>query len=84
MGRNSGILESKRVNEGKIKILKQICYHPEIRPMDWNQPKPKPAEMIFTCECGQNASCPVCGWGQGTYPCECYRERLAKRVLDSK
>ncbi len=68
--------------KGKVKILRQICYHPEIRPADWNQPKPEPAEMVFTCECGQNAYCPVCNFGYGTYPCECYREELSKRVLN--
>lgn len=47
-----------------------ICYHHNLVPTAWNQPKPEPAEMIG-CECGQNMGCPVCGWGWGTYPCRC-------------
>jgi len=50
-----------------------ICCHPELIPTQWNQPKPEPCEMI-TCECGQNAYCPVCGCGWGSVPCGCDRE----------
>ena len=53
------------------KIKPNICYHPELRPTGWNQPKPEPCEMILTCECGANQMCPVCGYGFGSYPCPC-------------
>jgi hypothetical protein len=56
------------------KVKPTICYHPELRPTDWNQPKPEPCEMILTCECGENQTCPVCGYGHGNYPCTCMRE----------
>ena len=41
------------------KIKSNICYHPELRPTGWNQPKPEPCEMILTCDCGANQMCPV-------------------------
>ena len=53
------------------KIKSNICYHPELRPTGWNQPKPEPCEMILTCDCGANQMCPVCGYGFGNYPCPC-------------
>ena len=53
------------------KVKPTICYHPELRPTDWNQPKPEPCEMILTCDCGANQICPVCGYGFGSYPCPC-------------
>ena len=53
------------------KIKPNICYHPELRPTGWNQPKPEPCEMILTCDCGANQICPVCGYGFGNYPCPC-------------
>lgn len=54
------------MNEKKV----PVCYHHLLVPTQWNQPKPEPRTMI-TCACGQNASCPVCGYGWGTAPCEC-------------
>jgi len=47
-----------------------ICNHPELRPNSWDEPKPEPCEMIV-CECGQNAYCPTCRFGYGSYPCKC-------------
>lgn len=58
---------------------KYMCHHPELFPTAWNQPKPEPAEMIYSCECGENYSCPVCGWGAGKWPCSCMRERREER-----
>ena len=55
---------------------RRMCYHPELFPTTWDQPKPEPAEMIYLCDCGENYSCPICGWGAGSYPCSCMRERL--------
>jgi hypothetical protein len=31
------------------------------------------------CKCGENRSCVTCGWGTGSWPCKCSREREAKR-----
>lgn len=56
----------------------EYCNHPELRPTQWNQPRPKPTEMI-KCACGMNATCPVCGWGRSCYPCECDRRRVVAR-----
>lgn len=53
------------------KLKPEICYHPELMPTTWNQPRPEPCEMILTCECGANQICPVCGWGHCSYPCPC-------------
>jgi hypothetical protein len=40
-----------------------VCNHPEgIKP---------------TCRCGANASCPICGYGHGAYPCDCSRVDMA-------
>ena len=60
---------------------KPVCYHPFIRPTDWNQPKPEPCEMT-TCACGKNVTCPVCGWGHGQYPCDCEVKQVANKLLD--
>jgi len=54
---------------------KRMCYHPELIPTAWNQPRPEPTEMVYSCECGENYHCPVCGFGAATYPCSCMRER---------
>lgn len=43
-----------------------MCNHPGWWPRD----KPKSAEMTG-CRCGQNMSCPVCGYGCGSSPCRC-------------
>lgn len=47
-----------------------MCSHPELVPTQWNQPKPESAKMTM-CGCGRNASCPVCSYGWGAYPCDC-------------
>lgn len=40
-------------------IRSTICTHPEgIKPL---------------CRCGQNAACPICGFGYGALPCQCDR-----------
>ena len=49
---------------------KEMCSHLMLRPTQWNQPKPEPAEM-HGCECGANMHCSVCGWGRGSWPCKC-------------
>jgi hypothetical protein len=63
------------------KIKPRICYHPELTPTAWNQPKPEPCEMILTCECGANQTCPVCGWGQGAYPCACMMKYMKEHPI---
>lgn len=35
--------------------------------------KPSPR---YLCNCGGNVSCANCGWGSGSYPCRCTRERM--------
>jgi len=65
-------------------MMKPICEHPELRPTMWKQKKPEPCEMV-TCACGQNASCPVCGFGWGGVPCGCIRPEVSlmiDRILD--
>jgi hypothetical protein len=42
-------------------------------------PLPEPTQMIFLCDCGENAGCPICGYGWGNAPCSCERERRASR-----
>jgi len=49
-----------------------VCHHPHLYPTQWNQAKPEPCTMN-TCQCGKNATCPVCGYGFGQYPCDCLR-----------
>lgn len=51
---------------------RRMCGHPELTPTQWDQSRPEPVEMVG-CACGQNQTCPVCGWGQGAYPCDCNR-----------
>jgi hypothetical protein len=63
------------------KVKPTICYHPELRPTDWNQPKPEPCEMILTCECGANQICPVCGYGFGSYPCPCTTKYMKENPI---
>ena len=63
------------------KIKPQICYHPELIPTDWNQPRPEPCEMILTCDCGANQICPVCGWGHCSYPCPCMIKYMKENPL---
>lgn len=50
---------------------KHICYHPDVRSTQWNQPRPKSVEMTPSCKCGKRAICIVCGWGTGAWPCDC-------------
>jgi len=51
------------------------CYHPNLYPTQWNQPKPDKWEG-FTCDCGKNWICTVCGYGEGSYPCGCYKPSI--------
>ena len=66
-----GYLESQ--NSAAWSKPKRMCHHPELVPTAWNQPRPEPVEMVYSCECGENYCCPVCGWGVGSYPCLCMR-----------
>lgn len=54
-----------------------ICSHPEAIPTRWNEPKPEPY-AVPTCDCGLNWSCPVCGFGQSSWPCMCDKAALAQ------
>ncbi len=47
-----------------------LCNHVSLVPTQWEQKKPEPCEMN-ECACGKNASCSICGWGWGTWPCDC-------------
>lgn len=48
-----------------------MCYHPELMPTGWNQPRPEPARSIGECPI-HNYICPVCGFGAGSLPsCGC-------------
>ncbi len=35
------------------------------------------ADVRVYCECGENRSCATCGWGSGSHPCRCARERMS-------
>jgi len=64
---------------------KRICYHLFLVPTAWDQKRPGPCE-VNSCRCGQNWTCPVCGYGQGSWPHVCdmpdgEHERLLKRSL---
>ena len=59
-----------RAWRGGKKVKGTLCHHPELRPTHWNESKPEPCEMVG-CECGENAVCPICGWGWGAAPCSC-------------
>jgi hypothetical protein len=52
---------------------KITCSHPEFSA--WIVPFPKPI-TFESCDCGQNWICPICGFGEGNYPCDCNRKRL--------
>ena len=58
-------------------LVLPMCHHPELIPTQWNQPRPQPCRMVAHCECGENHSCPVCGYGAGSYPCACRRRQNA-------
>ena len=62
--------------------MKQKCNHPGIRPTEWNQSRPAPAEVNTTCKCGARWVCPVCGWGEGGYPCKCEIDRDKNKFAD--
>ena len=74
-------LEERIVADRRVKP--DVCHHPEVRPTGWNQSRPEPCEMVQTCECGKIQSCPVCGWGKGSWPCGCHKERMGEngRIL---
>lgn len=59
---------------------KRMCYHLEW--YSYGQSRPEPAEIVYLCECGENWACSVCGWGAGTHPCSCMRERQAEEKQD--
>ncbi len=59
----------------------QMCHHPELAPTQWDQPRPEPCRMTVACKCGENQSCPVCGWGHGSYPCSCTRKSIPERSI---
>ena len=52
---------------------KITCYHFEL--LAWVKPFPAPC-TFDTCECGLNWVCPICGFGQGQYPCDCNRNYM--------
>lgn len=71
------------MNKEEHILKKRMCGHPEmIRYVELPSGRltlakhqAPPAEVIYSCECGENWSCPVCGHGQGAMPCTCRRER---------
>lgn len=60
----------------------ETCYHHNLRPILWNQPQPEPYTG-FTCDCGMNFTCPICGYGHGCYPCECHKKIAAQNIKES-
>ena len=47
------------------------------------KPCTHPKGIIPTCACGQNAICPVCGFGKGAFPCDCSRvEQTVKKYKE--
>ena len=63
---------------GVCKDHRPLCYHPEIVPTQWNQKKPKPAIVVGMCK--HTYSCPICGYGQGQFPCPCNRPLHYERL----
>jgi len=61
-------------------VVLPMCSHPELVPTRWNQPRPEPCRMVAHCECGENASCPVCGFGHGSYPCKCHKQNATNHA----
>jgi hypothetical protein len=59
------------------------CSHPYLQPTEWNQPKPEVWEGE-TCACGCNWTCPVCGYGEGKYPCECMKDNCSWKFIDKE
>ena len=53
------------------------CNHPNIIPTHWMEKKPDTWKG-FTCDCGKNWICPVCGYGQTVYPCGCMKVDFGK------
>ena len=60
--------------------MSRPCSHPHLRPTQWNQPKPEPAEMIG---CEHNYACPVCGYGAGMVPDPCHKNPVHRALLHS-
>lgn len=63
--------------KGKALPLR-MCGHPEW--LSVHKPKPPPCYIRYHCACGENWDCPECGWGAGTWPCTCMRERQAEEA----
>lgn len=64
------------MDEKQKEKRKHFCSHPLLHPTMWDQPRPEPVEMVGCCD--SNQTCPVCGFGWGSYPCECMRKRQEK------
>lgn len=57
--------------------MTRMCGHPEL--VMAGRPKPPPTEIRLYCDCGENWGCPTCGFGAGSHPCRCSREREENR-----
>lgn len=57
-----------------METKKTLCYHPEgywkatMNGLIFEQRDPA---VMNGCACGQNMTCPACGFGWGTIPCRC-------------
>lgn len=58
------------------------CKHPYLRPTQWNQQRPEDY-IGYTCDCGENFTCPVCGHGYSLFPCECHKKMIARHSFDN-
>lgn len=70
-------MEPGKINVG-IGAEMGMCGHPEWHMKHPGTAKPASSPMFSHCECGQNYSCRTCGWGAGSWPCRCSRERQAE------
>ena len=66
----------------KQKIEFTMCNHPELRPMNWDEPKPEPVRTVGNCPI-HDYVCPLCGFGVGCHPgCGCSERYTIVRGSD--
>lgn len=56
----------------------RLCHHPNYPKYNPNTGEPIPPGKIWSCACGKNWGCPICGFGVGAWPCDCTRKELSK------
>jgi hypothetical protein len=64
-----------------MKKTNRKCSHPGWSPYNPMTGEKIPLGNVWECSCGKNTWCDVCGYGMGSWPCDCHKKNIAERRI---